>query len=120
MSYGYLIASTSPIPELQKNRRFKFLLLDSSDGYYFYSRLEERNELTIRDSQKSVITDAGKSFITSMLPPFFFMDYLLTKKQNESDLIQIIKKDVKVNNFKTLRISNLKELDLNVLHKVSL
>ena len=119
MSYGYLIASSSSIPEIQKSRRFKFLLLDSSNGFYIYSRLEESNELTIRNGQKSLITDAGKHFIANVSSPFFFMDYLLTKKQNEFDLVEFAKNDIRMKNFKTLHLSNFKDLVLNNLYMVT-
>lgn len=118
MSYGYLVASSSSIPEIQKSRRFRFFLLDSSDGFYIYSRLEESNELTIRDGQKSLITDAGAFFIASIPVKIFFMDYLLVNKKNETDLIKAVKSDIKLKNFKTVHLPNFKEVVLNDLYMV--
>lgn len=119
MSYGYLIASSSSTLEIQKSRRFKFTLLDSFDGLYIYSRLEESNELTIRDDRKSLITNAGKSFISSIPSPFFFMDFLLTNRVGELDMIKASKKYIKAKNFTTISLSNLKELALNRLYMVT-
>lgn len=118
MSYGYLVASTNPIPELQKHRRYRFLLIDSSKGFYVYSRLEESHELTTRQGEKSVITAAGKVFFSSIPTPFFFMDYLLIKKQCEADVAQIAKKTVRIGSFKTIRITTVEEFSLNCLYEI--
>jgi hypothetical protein len=56
MSYGYLIGSKNPIPELQKSRRFKFTVIGQSENLFLYSRPEESNELTQRLGDMSSLT----------------------------------------------------------------
>ena len=118
MSYGYLVISTRPIPELQKNRRFSFALIESSDGFFAYTRLEERNELTIRHGEKTQFTPAGKDFFSALPKPFFFMDYLLMNKQGEKDLINTAKSILKTCRFSKIHIDAGKELSLNCLYEV--
>ncbi len=118
MSYGYLVVSTSPISELQKHRRFKFSLIESCDDFFAYSRLEESDELTIRQGEKSLLTSAGKDFFSSMPKPFFLMDYLLTKKQSEMEVIDIAKSNLKTFSFRRMRITAGEELYLNCLYEV--
>lgn len=119
MSYGYLVASTSPIPDLEKHRRFKFSLIESSDDFYAYSRLEESNELTIRQDKKSLFTSAGKEFFSSIPKPFFLVDYLLTRKQSEAEIVKAVQSNLKARSFKKIRIISDKELSLNYLYEVS-
>ncbi len=118
MSYGYLVMSTSPISELQKHRRFKFSLIESSDIFFAYSRLEESNELTIRQGEKSLLTSAGRDFFSSIPKPFFLMDYLLTKKQSETEVINIAKLSLKSRSFRKIRIAANEALSLNCLYEV--
>jgi len=93
----HLVASKSPIPELQKHRRFKFSLIESSGDFYAYSRLEESNELTIRQHEKSFFTSAGREFFASIPKPFFLVDFLLTKKQSEADIVKAVKSNLNLN-----------------------
>ncbi len=119
MSYGYLVASTSPIPELQKHRRFKFSLIESSGDFYAYSRLEESNELTTRQHEKSIFTSAGREFFASIRKSFFLVDFLLTKNQSEADVVKAVKSNLNSHSFKNIRIISGKELSLNCPYEVS-
>lgn len=118
MSYGYLVVSVSPISELQKHRIFKFSLIESSDEFFAYSRLEESNKLTIRQGEKSLLTSAGKDFFSSIPKPFFLMNYLLTKKQSEMEVINVVKSNLKIGSFRKIRIAADEELSLNCLYEV--
>lgn len=105
MSYGYMIASMTPIPELQKHRRFKFSMTQFSN-LYIYSRLEETNSLTIRKSKISIITKTGEDFFSVIRGSFFLMDFLLLKNQSEAEVAKIFISDKKSPNFDLLMIKS--------------
>lgn len=118
MSYGYMIASKSSIPELLKNRTAKFVLIKSSNDFYVYSCLYESNELTVRMGEKSFFTDVGKTFFSSITKPYFFIDFLLQRRINEFDLTNIIILNVNTGSCKPIRISTDQELSLNCPYEV--
>lgn len=119
MSYGYMVVSRTPIAEIQKHRRFKFLLIESSDDFFAYSRLEESNELTVRQGANSIFTPTGKEFFSGIPKPFFLVDYLLTKKQSEAEIVNLVKSKLKSGNFEKIRITSEAQLALNCLYEVS-
>jgi len=119
MSYGYLVVSRSPISEIQKHRRFRFSPIESSNDFFAYSRLEESNELTIRQGANSIFTPAGKEFFSSIPKPFFLSDYLLTKKQSEAEIVNLVKSKIKNRCFEKLRLTSEEKLSLNCLYEVS-
>jgi len=94
------------------------VLIESSDGFFAYTRLEESNELTILRGEKSLVTLAGKNFFSALPKPFFFMDYLLINKQGEKDLIDTVKSILKTCRFSKIHIDAGKELSLNCLYEV--
>lgn len=117
MSYGYLIGSKNPIPELPKSRRFKFTVIGPSENLFLYSRLEESNELTHRLGDMSSLTPAGRAFFSALPMPVFFMDFMLANRQGELELAAVFLSKMRGGAFKVVSPATLDRLSLNTLYK---
>lgn len=117
MSYGYMIGSNKPIPELPRSRRFKFTVIDTSKNFFLYSRLEESSELTHRKEGISNLTAAGKQFFSALPMPYFLMDYLLENRQGELDIAAVFLQKMHGGAFKVVSPVTLDTLSLNTLYK---
>jgi hypothetical protein len=118
MSYGYLIVTHCPARFLEQDRQHRFVLSAQSEGLCFYSRLDETGGLSNRNQSQSMITDTGVEYLSRITPPFYFSDFLLTHRQGESDLIEVCKKRIKLNDFDVIRLRVQRDLRINRVYAV--
>lgn len=109
MSFGYLILTQKPLPELTKIREAAFSLITIKDGWYAYFRFCENDFYTKRSGEEeSEITKVGIEFLKFIgqisQKKFIFSDVILQHREGEADFIKLALKQIREKNVSVFNI----------------
>lgn len=117
MSYGYLVATPGPAAFLEKNRRHRFSRY-SHAGIDCYLRLEEGDSLTLRRGSTSVLTAEGAALFGAVGPTFWFMDFLMGRREGDADVLKRMQAAIDGGNVRFIELAPGTALRINRVYKV--
>lgn len=117
MSYGYLVATPSPAVFLEKSRRYGFSRY-SHAGIDYYLRLEEGGSLTGRRGSTSVLTGEGAALLGTVAGTFWFMDFLMGRKEGDEDVLKRMQSAVGSGHASLIKLAPGIGLEINKVYKV--
>ncbi len=118
MSYGYIIATSNPATCLETSRRYRFSKIQSHAGIDYYLRLEEGGSLTGRRGSTSVLTGEGAALLGTVAGTFWFMDFLMGRKEGDEDVLKRMQSAVGSGHASLIKLAPGIGLEINKVYRV--